>query len=447
VLTWLFGVMPAIYFISTGNVPSYSWSNMTFSDRLLHEYRDVVGLFIMSLMGAAFTVGAYIAYMTAPARRFAPSPPRETSVTATYLMVGLWLVSVMYFFSLSGWNLRLFLLPIRDHIPREEQSGYLLVVFIMMPLAIVAKSYWAKGRVNLWMLLWVGLSVMAAFSRSQRRDFVTMALFVVGLLLVVGELIAARRARPTPKLRKPTGKPGSKAFMGLAMLAGAAALVPILWYSRVYFTSVSQGENIDPTQIRSFSDLLLGSPATGYPTLVLIRDYVYHHGPDIFYTPIYLIATVIPRFIWPGKPQQIDGILEEHYRLSENPSAFWFGELYYAFGPAAVVAALALGFALFKISHSACTSNSILIRTLGVVIFMQTVTFYKNGISQFAINSLMFTAFILFAWFFPVTRRLPRRGPVSRRTSGVGVAAELAGARVAGPGYRRGWAAPRLRRL
>lgn len=412
VLTWLFGVLPAIYFNVTGIVPSYSWGNYTFEGRLISQNMDRVALLVMCLMGASFTVGAYVAWMTSSAAKPHPVSPQETSKAATYIMIGAWVLSVLFFFRLSGWDLKDFLLPVREYIPRNLQSGYLLVIYIMMPLAIVAKSYWAKGRINLWMMFWIGMSVLAAFSRSQRRDFVTMALFVVALLVLVGELIATPSSRRRRANRNIGAK--SKTIFGLAMLAGGAMLVPILWYTRVYFTAADQGKVVDPTEIRSFGDILLGSPATGYPTLVLIRDYVSHAGPDAFYTPIYLLGAVVPRFIWPGKPSQLDKILENHYRLMENPSAFWFGELFYSFGSGAIIAAVMLGFAMFKLAHAAYMSPSIIVRTIGVVIFMQSVTFYKNGLSQFAINSLMFIAFLLFAWWFPVSGRQPH-GSYARR--------------------------------
>ena len=102
------------------------------------------------------------------------------------------------------------------------------------------------------------------------------------------------------------------------------------------FQNPLKGAEVDPTQIRSFSDLLLGSPATGFPTLGLIRNYVLQMGTEPFFTLMYLGGTIVPRIIWPGKPLSIDKMLELHYRLIENPSTFWFGELYYSFGIAAV---------------------------------------------------------------------------------------------------------------
>ena len=416
VLTWLFGVLPAIYFNLTGDVPSYSWGNYTFEGRLITQNKDIVALLVMCLMGASFTIGSYVAWVTAPTIKPHPVPPRETSTVATYIMVGIWVAALLYHFSLSGWDVKDFLLPVREYIPRNLQSGYLLVVFIMMPLAIAAKSYWAKGRIDRWMLFWIGMAVMAAFSRSQRRDFVTMALFVVALLVLVGELILKPGSRRPRVTRKRKAK--SRTLLGLAMLMGSATLVPILWYSRVYFTAADQGKVVDPTEIRSFTDLLLGSPATGYPTLVLIRDYVIRTGSDAFYMPIYLLGAVVPRFIWPGKPTQLDKLLEDHYRLMENPSAFWFGELFYSFGSGAIIAALVFGFAMFRIAHAASMSPSLIVRTIGVVIFMQSVTFYKNGFAQFAINSLMFIAFLLFAWWFPVSGRQQYGGYARRATNG-----------------------------
>ena len=116
----------------------------------------------------------------------------------------------------------------------------------MMPLAIVAKSYWASGRLGWNSLLWIGISVMAEFSRNQRRDFVTMALFLVALLALVHEIMPKRGTAAKPKPRHPPR--GRGIIIGVASLAGGAALVPLLWYSRVYFSTQAAGKDVDPTR-------------------------------------------------------------------------------------------------------------------------------------------------------------------------------------------------------
>jgi hypothetical protein len=158
---------------------------------------------------------------------------------------------------------------------------------------------------------------------------------------------------------------------------------------------------VDSLQIRSFSDILFGSPATGYPTLSVIRDYVSRAGTHLLYIPTYIGGALMPDQYWPRTPEDLDRIIENYYRLPENPSSFWFGELYYSLGSMAVPLAFGVGIVTFWLSQSANKSNSLLARSFGVIAFMQAITLYKNGFSVFAINSIAMSTFVLFAWFMP----------------------------------------------
>lgn len=397
-LTWTFGVGPGVYFLATGSIPSYSWRNFVFVGGPLSVQSDAQATLIsLCQMSSLFTAGACAGWALSTHPQRIGVAPRVTSELTTAAMTAIWAASALYFFFLSRWNVWEFLLPVRE---TAKASGYLDSIFIMMPLAIVAKSYWARGRLDWKSLLWIAIALMAAFSRDQRRDFVTMALFMVGLLTIVHEIV--RKPKTTSRVKGAT-RPNSM-VLGIFSLIGAAVLVPLLWYSRVYFTTQSRGEDIDPTQIRSFSDLLLGSPATGFPTLGLIRDFVSQTGTHIFHIPTYLSAMVVPRAAWAHKPTDIDSKLQAAYHLMENPSSFWFGELYYCFGAFSTMAAALFGFVAFRTAHEFNSSRSLLMRTIGAVIFMQSVTLYKNGFSQFALNSLTLASFLLLAWILPADR-------------------------------------------
>ena len=206
-LTWAFGVGPALYFLNTGDIPSYSWRNFVFVGGPLSIREEAVAtLVILCTMSALFTVGASAGWMFSPRPSPAVVQPRDTSDFTTAVMASIWGVSALYFFQLAGWDIKDFLLPVRE---AKRGSGYLQTIFIMMPLAIVAKSYWASGRLGWNSLLWIGISVMAEFSRNQRRDFVTMALFLVALLALVHEIMPKRGTRRNPSRDIHPGVAGS----------------------------------------------------------------------------------------------------------------------------------------------------------------------------------------------------------------------------------------------
>ena len=401
-LTWLFTILPAIYFINNRVILSYSWRNFSYVGGPL-SYGNYLQetLLLLTLMAAAITVGSVAAVIFETPPEPLRIGSRKTSSLATVIMIAVWAASALYFFKLSNWDVGTFLLPVRES---YREPGYPMTVFIGMPIAIVAKSFWDKGRLDLWTLTWIAISLMAAFSRSQRRDLVTVVLFLGALLVLVRPLVARSTTIGLRTSRTLKASGVMKAlFFGL--LGTSLALVPLLWYSRVYFNNRSMGKLIDPTQIRGVDQLLLGSPATGFPTFALIRDYVSEQGAQVLYLPEFLLSLPIPRALYPGKPSAIDGILEDKYQLIENPSAFWFGELYLTAAIFAIPLSLALGFVLYKVANRACSSPLILVRTLAAVSFMQSVTLFKNGLGQFAINGVTVALLLLFAWYFPASER------------------------------------------
>ncbi|MFN2100032.1 hypothetical protein [Altererythrobacter sp. MF3-039] len=412
-LTWIFAAMPAIYYVETAVVPSYSWRNFEYVGGPLSNgagLPEALGLLVA--IGVAFTVGSGLALWIQKEVPLGKATLRSTSPNVTLILALAWFSSMVFLFQLSGWDLGRFLLPVREDF---REPGYLLTMFIGIPLAIVAKLYWQNGRLNGWALFWIAIAVMAAFSRSQRRDFVTMALFLIALIFLLRPIVSQAWTR-----REDIAAAVSRnKIVGLLLLGTSLLLVPVLWYSRVYFNTSAQGQAVDPTAIRSIPDLLLGSPATGFPNFVLIIDYVERFGEQPLHLPGFLLALPIPRALYPGKPEDIDTTLQAQFQLMENPSAFWFGELYFSLGLFAIPAAFLVGFALFRLAEHAIRSPSLLLRTFAAIGFMQSITLFKNGFGQFAINGGTMALFVLFAWYFPQIadrradnfRRSPRHSP------------------------------------
>lgn len=395
VLSWLFAILPAIYFASTRIIPSYSWRNMTFVGGPLSNGTTIEsGLIELTLITTTFTLGCLAASFFRFRNPNAALEPRATSPATTMIMIGLWISSVFYILILNGGRIDLVLLPVKDV---AEELGYFKMIFMIMPAVLFAKFHWENGRIDKRALFWLAITLYVAFSRPQRRDLVTVVMFFIAFIPLMRSSIRdqARQAAAgvTQALRN--------RLIALGAMFTALSLVPILWYSRVYFTAAAAGEDLDPTRIRSFSELLLGSPATGYPTFLLVERHVAAQGADPFHTITYLSSIFIPRSLWSGKPTDIDSLLEAKYRLIENPSIFWFGELYYSFGIFSIPIAFLLGFALYAIARSAATSSSLLFRSYAAVMFMHSPTLFKNGISHFVINSMVIAIFLAIAWYFP----------------------------------------------
>jgi hypothetical protein len=399
-LSWIFGVFPAIYFVETAQIPSYSWRNMTYAGGpLYNQYLVEPGLLSLVLMVSMFTLGCLFSEVTVKIRRNAPaSESFRSNRIVDAILIGLWGLSGLYLLSVVGWRLDLFILPVKVDV---KTSGYLETLFLYLPLVLFAKSYWEARRFSSLAAFWLFMAVFAAFSGPQRRDLVTVAMFVIAFVPLM-RLHFDEQVGQDIKLfsRELSGR-----VIASLSLIGAMALVPLLWYSRNYFTAAERGAVVNVTSTRSFSDLVLGSPATGYPTYLLVQQHVANSGPDPFYTLSFLASLPVPRLLWPGKPSDIDNFFEKKYSLIENPSIFWFGELFFGFGVFAIPLAILMGFGLYTLVRWLANSGSLIQKTFAAIIFMHSLTLFKNGISHFTLNAAIVALLFAVIW---MTRDRPR---------------------------------------
>jgi hypothetical protein len=397
VLTTVFGLFPAFYsYYTLEDINAfYSWRNfVTYMSVISSPSHILQGIAALSLMAFAWLAGGFVALNRAGNKDDVASALgqgafwRGNKVAGQLLplLFAVWAVAAFYFYLRAG-SLQVFLLPINVRNEAEGPSGYMTVLYMMLPLVMLVLAVLREGKFGTLAWVFVALSVMATFSTHQRRELVTTALFVVGMHVFVADLLrtapyAAGEWKAALARRLRWSRRVAVAVFGLGL-----CMVPMLWFTRVYFTSAyNQGTAVNPFEIRSFMDVLFGSPATGFPTFMLIRDYVAQYGMEFLYTFKYLLALPVPRSVWPNKPVDVDTVIEKTYELTENPSVFWFGELYFNLAWLAVPVAFAIGWWLFAAAERTRTAPSLLARLLGAAVFMQSITLFKNGFSTFAIR-------------------------------------------------------------
>ncbi|WP_157516770.1 hypothetical protein [Mycobacterium sp. MS1601] len=416
VLTTVFSSLPAVLFLDGSGFESYSWRNFTIliDENSLNSALYLGTLNICLLLGAAaaeqFTKKESFILQeqkAAPVRLI--GSPKIAAVSAIYFALWLALAAIQY--RQSGQSLTRFLLPIQQTGVAAEQSGYLRSMYLAIPSVLVVLSYWKHGRMRLSGWVWVGLALMATFSTHQRRELVTTALLLLSLTIFLGPLRTASSAAGslTKEHMNKIARRGRPLVLGV--LTAGLLLVPLLWYARVYFTSWSQGESVNAFEVRSFQDVLFGSPSTGFPTFVYIQDFVDSYGAHPLYLLLYPFTIFIPRALWTSKPVDLDTILEEHYWLIENPSSFWYGELYYGFGPIAPIAALLLAFLFYRFCLKCQLVPDLWYRSLAAVFFMQSVTLFKNGVTVFIIETAILVVLLGIAW---IVCRPPKAMPPPR---------------------------------
>lgn len=406
-LTALFSYLPAVLLVNGSGFQSYSWRSFTLLDVANAGGAAIlIGVLNLCLLvGAAGAEQLYGNQSTTTRNNAAIVVPRgeylqgSTSLavmTAVYFI--LWLVAAVVLFGQSGQTITEFLAPIKKTGIASEQSGYLRSIYLAIPSALVVMSYWRHGKLRMVGWMWVILALVATFSTHQRRELITTALLLLSLRLFLGSLRTPSEAQSAAVGvdTKKTARNMRLSVIG-ALLAGLL-LVPVLWYARVYFTTSDQGSDVDVFEIRSFTDILLGSPTTGFPTFVYIQNFVDNYGTDALYLLAYPLTIFVPRALWDSKPLDLDTVLQNQYGLLENPSSFWYGEMYYGLGNLAIVATPILAFATYRFCLRCQSAPDLWYRTLGALLFMQCVTLFKNGVTVFMIRTLVLVFFLGLAW-------------------------------------------------
>lgn len=372
-LTTVFSSLPAVLFLNDTGFESYSWRNYATPDAISgFDAAALIGVLNLCLL-----LGAGVAEQSTKKEGFLQAASPATSsrsmlligskklglVSAAYLL--LWLVVAVVLYGQSGQTIAEFLLPIKETGIASEQSGYLRSLYLAIPSALVVLSYWRHGSLRLVGWFWVLLALAATFSTHQRRELITTALLILSLSLFLGPLrervkdaASAIAMNPRRQLRR------SRLMIVVVLLAGLL-LVPLLWYSRVYFTNWGEGNEINAFEIRSFWDILFGSPSTGFPTFIYVQELVDSFGTDPLYLLAYPLTIFIPRALWDAKPVDLDNILQNQYWLVENPSSFWYGEMYYGLGYLALPATFVLAYLMYRFCVKCQNVPNLWLRTMG----------------------------------------------------------------------------------
>lgn len=323
------------------------------------------------LIGVVF--GEKIAYSQ---REIGISRPQISNgylrMKALYIL--LWAFTAALIYMKSGLSLFEFITPSRkDHdIYLSEYAKY---VYIYFPLTLYFMNYLKTKRMTFVGSFWIAVSLLCALSTYQRRDFIIIFLFVVSTLVVIG------RDSPLPGLRLRVATQMKLVCWGIT----GVALVPILWWARVWATSRFRGdtETVVPWEVRGFFEIIFGGQATGFPTTLLIVNHQKEEGTQWFYSFLQVVTTPIPRSIWEGKPVLSDIVIEEYYNLAINPSMFFINEVLFNFGPLTIPAVFVFGYAFGMLYKYLITTGSLTRKIVLCILFSNIVTLFKNGFSSF----------------------------------------------------------------
>jgi hypothetical protein len=305
------------------------------------------------------------------------------------LLAAVWIGSILMIQHRSGLSLLELVLPFRKAKADVYGSFYVLYFAIYIPLAIGAAIYLRAERLQISSAMCFLTSMLVALGTAQRRTVLIVLLFVTALHFFRYDRYASggRGSRGKLRVGVPTPRPILWVKMACAA-AGCLAAGPVLWWARNWFTGIADPvrEIVRPWEHKSFFELFFGSAGAGFPTFLLVREWIEAEGVQWGVSLIATICAFIPRELWADKPVSAELLLQEHFGLATMPSTFLLNELYLNAGLLSFPLALLVGRGLSGLYYRCVTIGSLRCRILAAAMFANLITIFKNGLGPFAVN-------------------------------------------------------------
>ncbi|WP_271755281.1 hypothetical protein, partial [Cohnella sp. JJ-181] len=257
-LTSIFYLIPAWAWVLNEKM-AFSYAFNKFSQvQLVQSAKSLYPFVIAISLTALFLVGAVIGNtlvrkeeLNIPIVGFSFSIPRYHMLISVYAVI--WLVVFVNVYRNSDLSLFEFLLPSR----KEKEiylSQFVRYVYIYFPLVCCVLAYLKNNKFVKSSIIWLLMSFLCALSTYQRRDFIVIVLFIIGL-------IHFTKKNSSLSIRNRFVGKFKLILFGLI----AVSTVPILWYALVWSTAyVNNSKNgVNPWDIRGFFEILFGGQATG----------------------------------------------------------------------------------------------------------------------------------------------------------------------------------------
>lgn len=328
ILTAFFFHIPIFFWFFDRNVLSYSLlGRVATSDAVRMSYVEThqtlaiyVAFLSLYLIGLALVFSRIRIRSLSPSRYFLGENvvcwEIKNKLTYKFLLIGFF-TFVMFRLASYGADITTFFLPRYDD---ERAFGNVMVqrVFFGLGLTLLGiETLKSDFKINFTQFSLLVVMLLFAMASAQRREVFTVIGFYLSLRLL-GYLVHCR-SMGVPNVVKPA----------LAVIGLAFAMLG-MWYLRVLTTS--ETSTLDSIMgIRSPAQVFFGSIATGFPSLILIHEYVQLYGYQ-YLSPLHVLILYIPRFIWRDKPIVFSDRIFRDFGLDANPSVFLFGELWGSFG-------------------------------------------------------------------------------------------------------------------
>lgn len=397
-----FVVPPALLHIYFDVKLSYSFRNVEDTTEFLSDnvyVHEPISIVILILF--LFSLSAFVGMRLYNEKRVRFLYCSKYSVYCiAFILTVAWVYFVIRLKSISNGSILEVFIP---SVGKERLSYIEHSIFMSIPLVGILLVF-SIGKVYFGILYYfIAMGALTCLTTHQRREIIVFIFTVLGCLIFLSDRewkSAERRGRRF--VRKWQRK------VIIFSLAIGSAVVPLAWYLRVFSTYLMRGDWVNPLAVRGPLELLFGSPATGVPSFLLIYNYVEKYGPQLDLLFLQLLTAVVPRSFYPTKPESVSVILVREFNLSEIPSIFWFGELYFNYAYFSILASCILGVSMATLHQKMSCSDRVSFRGSAVLILANFVTFFKNGLSigvtRTAITTLMFLIGLLILHFLGARR-------------------------------------------
>jgi|BioPla2DNA2_1021312.scaffolds.fasta_scaffold10576_6 hypothetical protein len=365
-------------------VPAWAWVLGKKNFSYVSEYfipfvgeRDSRILFIIStLIGFAFLIGGIAGHLSYKRQFEQIVIPNKTKYynTALIILYSLWAFIVIIVYRSSNTTFLTFLAPISSSI--NMGSGYIKNLYLAVPITIISLQYARNLKFTKLSVVTIFICTLLFLATGQRRDVASLAIFLGSIIYFT-------------KYRKETSLRLKQKIRVLLLGFISISMIPVMWWLRSWFTQKNAGNltAIKPWENRGFLEIIFGGQASGFPTLLLIEDWVSHTVTNWFYSFKYLAGIIVPRSLWEGKYIDPDSLIQKEYFLTTDPSLFLINEMYLNFKIFAIPFAFIFGFILSRIHRKLFCTNSILHKAYLAVLFSNVIALFKNGFSVFFINA------------------------------------------------------------
>lgn len=253
-------------------------------------------------------------------------------------------------------------------------DAFVRKAFIFM-IPIIMLVYMIKKRIPpAGFYLLITLSLLLAFGSGQRKELLTIVMLLMPYYLTI--------TRAT-----------KKTIWVMFILSFCVAIA--FWYVRDLRILALRGDlaAFALRDSRTIFEVIFGSAASGPASLLLIMENLPSLGVtrrDILTNP-FLIS--IPSFLYPGKPPNIDTLLQFNITPWTSPSVFIINEFVFLFRQFAAPAFMVFTFFLSRFEK---IKRSVFGLFVYFSIYSLTFTFFKNGL-QTGIPNLVLI--LCMGWF------------------------------------------------